>query len=364
MSDPNKIGRSFQDKVGILLKDFAARHTGRVTVAQDQEIPLQDGNTVLPDFHVVIEEIHERRHYFLECQNRKKRSRDIARKIREIRGLSHCMTFFFVYPESVSESYAASLKKQGIAPMSLANLTQWVKNASTTLAFTEGKQPEGERVEIWQLAPVLPGPATLEFPSRLWRACRRAWGAVRKITRSVLIIAGLVAVVWHLFEAVLKILQSHPQRTLAAWGLSETLTAEFGETVQRHTQELINYAKVAKQSSPQEEIGTSEAHVSTYPTRPEFKAFCDVVLNVGSHATSNRIVGSFKSGSRCLVFSQHWGDPSSPPIHVLHCVPSWTLKWKTQEGPVEEHSHEFLVIMPPDAWDEAAAAIRDPSAPW
>ena len=45
MSDPNTIGRSFQDQVGRLLNDLAARHSGRVKVVAQETITLYNGNT-------------------------------------------------------------------------------------------------------------------------------------------------------------------------------------------------------------------------------------------------------------------------------------------------------------------------------
>jgi hypothetical protein len=211
MKDSTQIGRSFQDKVGGILKTFAAEYPKRVSLVEEQDICLQNGDRVRPDFHIAIDEPHERRHYLLECQNRTKTSQEISRKIRTIRGLSNWMTFFFIYPDDVSETFKNSLKAQGIQPMSLTDLSQWATNASRTLRLTEGEQPEGKRVEIWQIAPVVAQESLQRILPRLWLAGKRAWTAAMKPTRKLIFLAGIAAILWHVVKPIAEYILSQSE---------------------------------------------------------------------------------------------------------------------------------------------------------
>src|ERR1017187_289780 len=239
MKDSTQIGRSFQDKVGGILKTFAAEYPKRVSLVEEQDICLQNGDRVRPDFHIAIDEPHERRHYLLECQNRTKTSQEISRKIRTIRGLSNWMTFFFIYPDDVSETFKNSLKAQGIQPMSLTDLSRWTANASRTLRLTEQEQPEGKRVEIWQIAPVVAQESLQRIFPRLWLASKRAWTKAMKLTRTLIFLAGVAAILWHVVKPI-------AEYTLSYFEVRSQFVAELADkarnlryAIQDNTQSIL-----------------------------------------------------------------------------------------------------------------------------
>lgn len=116
--------------------------------------------------------------------------------MRKVRSLSHWMTFFFVYPDSVSDQFKEKLKAQGIQPMSLNELSRWIKNYSNSLRALEGVESEGTRVEIWQFAPILAEDAGQGWLTRIWRFSKGIWSKALISIRKLVYLAGVIAIIW------------------------------------------------------------------------------------------------------------------------------------------------------------------------
>jgi hypothetical protein len=188
MSDPNKKGAEFEDRVEKLLGGLAASYPKLVKLDKPT-IPLQNGETVKPDFHLAIEFAHEHRNYLFECQHRQKTSKDIHHKIQYIRNKYWLKTFIFLYPDSLAEEPKRAMAAEGIMHMNFSDLELWVRRVSAALAVQPEVEPERGKVEAPMLLPVLS--SKMPWTTRIVRPVRRFF----RIARALLILAGLLTVI-------------------------------------------------------------------------------------------------------------------------------------------------------------------------
>ena len=106
------------------------------------------------------------------------------------------MTFFFVYPDGVSEQFKKSLDAQGIQLMSLSDLSRWIKTYSKSLQALKGIESEGPRVEIWQFAPILAEDAVQGWLTHIWQISKGIWSKTLNAIRKLVYFAGVVAIIW------------------------------------------------------------------------------------------------------------------------------------------------------------------------
>lgn len=78
-------GREFESKVKAILFGLKRKHPRLVRVHSQPQVRLQNQETVIPDFDLQVLLHHEHRHYFLECQNRSRTSKDVLHKIQHVR---------------------------------------------------------------------------------------------------------------------------------------------------------------------------------------------------------------------------------------------------------------------------------------
>lgn len=171
MSDSNAIGREFEQKVERLLKILCAQHPTLVHLESQKRIDLQSNELKLPDFYLTVEYPHERRHYYIECQNRTRSSRDINQKIFYIRAKSQCQTFFFVYSERLSPGTSRALKAEGVTVMQLIDLELWTRRLGTALKEEPSLEPDKPKIDVFELT-------SLTYKSSLARRLLRRLKAV------------------------------------------------------------------------------------------------------------------------------------------------------------------------------------------
>jgi len=138
MSDPNERGREFEDEVAKLLGGLAIAHPKKAIVETKPRITLQNDEFVVPDFHLTVELSHERRHYFIECQNREQDSKSILHKIQHVRNKQRWKTFLFLYPDTIAPELARGFDTEGVMHLNLPGFRLFVERLQASLTV----QPE------------------------------------------------------------------------------------------------------------------------------------------------------------------------------------------------------------------------------
>ncbi len=133
MPTPNDKGAAFESEVRDLLVTIQKLHPNSVTILEKPSIELQNGETVYPDFHLIVSYPHERRHYLIECQNREHNSKSILHKIQHVRAKQAFKTFFFLYPESIPEELARAFAAEGIVHQNVRSFRQFLDGLSGLL---------------------------------------------------------------------------------------------------------------------------------------------------------------------------------------------------------------------------------------
>lgn len=127
LEDQSKVkGKAFEQAVGTMLSSLELIAGGKVVVETQPRISLQNGEVVIPDFHLTVELAHERRHYLIECRDRERDSKDILHKIRHVRDKQRWQTFLFLYPKQISPELARALDAEGIMHLDLEGLRLFV----------------------------------------------------------------------------------------------------------------------------------------------------------------------------------------------------------------------------------------------
>lgn len=102
MISPNLKGSEFEGETRELLIQLRDEHPNILSLIEKPSLQLQNGEIVIPDFQLIVKYSAEKRHYFIECQDRTRYSHSILHKIQHIRAKQALKTFFFVYRENIS----------------------------------------------------------------------------------------------------------------------------------------------------------------------------------------------------------------------------------------------------------------------
>lgn len=138
-------GLALEQEVAATLWQLERRFRWRVTVHEQPRISLESGETVVPDFDLVVELPFTRLHYFIECQDRERNSKDIVHRLTYIREKQWRNTFIFVYRASASQETLAALEKVGVITLDLAGFRDFVARIEATLEVlppTDGFIPD------------------------------------------------------------------------------------------------------------------------------------------------------------------------------------------------------------------------------
>lgn len=138
MGSAGSRGRAFEDLVAELLELLRHAYPDRVAVTRQPKIQLHDKSVVRPDFELIVALPHQRDRRLIECQDRRRPSQGIARKIRVMKSMSEWNRVIFVYrdPTFLSKPLAASLKANAVPHYSLIEFADYLRRMSTTLAST------------------------------------------------------------------------------------------------------------------------------------------------------------------------------------------------------------------------------------
>lgn len=129
-------GLALEDEVGQIIWPLVHRFYPRVSCLRQPRVPLQSGEAVVPDFDLKVELPFATLHYFIECQDRDKNSKDILHKVAYIRSKQWRNTFIFVYRDYASPGTLAALKTEGIMALDLEGLRKFVAGLEETLGAT------------------------------------------------------------------------------------------------------------------------------------------------------------------------------------------------------------------------------------
>jgi len=133
---PAEKGKSFEQDVAEVVGMLAIDHPRRAVVKCHPRLPLQSGETKVPDFLLMIDLPHERSYYVIECQDRVKNSKGILMKIQYVRSKSWWKTFVFVYRDSVAPEVKRSLEAEGVMVYSLQEFKSWIGKIDSVLKLT------------------------------------------------------------------------------------------------------------------------------------------------------------------------------------------------------------------------------------
>jgi hypothetical protein len=133
--DSNRRGRNFESLVGKLLHVLALQHPKTVKVIQHPTLKLNNGSTAIPDFELVYELPYQIDHRIIECQDRKRSSLEIARKIRDMKAHSEKNRFLFVYKEEnfLTTAVRNDLDSDGIVHYNVFEFVAFLNRLSQTL---------------------------------------------------------------------------------------------------------------------------------------------------------------------------------------------------------------------------------------
>lgn len=146
----NNRGANFERLVGTLLSSLQLRHPEVVKVVPQKRIHLNNGTYDIADFELTCELPHQIDHRLIECQDRKRSDRDIARKIRNIKGLSDKNRFIFVFKDEgfLTEAVRKDLESDGVVYYSLIGFASFLNQLSTTLGAVVGRSKKFDFVDV------------------------------------------------------------------------------------------------------------------------------------------------------------------------------------------------------------------------
>lgn len=155
MEDPNQIGDEFERQVEEVLQKLCKLHPTLIQLERHPTIKLESGERRIADFHLAVQYPHECRHYLIECQKRKRYSKEIGERIYYTRGKSKWKTFFFVYSANKkTPKVLAALKDQGVTVVEFSNFELWTKRLGDSLKEKVGVDPDKPKIEVFELAPL------------------------------------------------------------------------------------------------------------------------------------------------------------------------------------------------------------------
>ncbi len=143
---PQERGDDFEGRVLEILEKLAGKHPNRVKVQHQPRIVLQTDEVIVPDFYLVVELLHEKSHYLIECQDRNQYDKDILRKISYVRNKSFHKTVLFVHAGSLPKEIERALDVEGVAHLKIEKFADFIDNLEIELHSTEEakeKQSEG-----------------------------------------------------------------------------------------------------------------------------------------------------------------------------------------------------------------------------
>lgn len=145
-------GDRFEADVAKLLQTLERRNPSRVQVQHHPTITLANGETVIPDFELSIEQRYATVKYLLECQDRKRTQKEIVHKIKYMKSLSERNSFIFAYRESIPKATASALKSDGVMNLSFAGLSTFVVRIDKQFTFDMDNLSKVMRAKTWSSA--------------------------------------------------------------------------------------------------------------------------------------------------------------------------------------------------------------------
>jgi hypothetical protein len=128
-------GASFENLVREVLDEGNQESGGRLTYKEKPKLKLQNGGKVIPDFVVTTETPHEVRHFYIECQNRQRSTKDILYKIHHVRERHKAKTFIFVYAEKLGAELARAFKREAIEAKNLAQFRFFIQETASFINY-------------------------------------------------------------------------------------------------------------------------------------------------------------------------------------------------------------------------------------
>ncbi len=168
-SKPREPGKEFEEVIGSLLDALVKAHPEAVTVRWQPRLALHDSEIVIPDFELAYRLHHQREKYLIECQNRKRTSQDICRKIRHVKSLSDRNRFIFVCGScaALPRSVKQSLDSDGTLYYDLTGFMDFLKKLSRTLSSLKHDVDDTEFLDALTGAPPLPETMVPHIPDHV-----------------------------------------------------------------------------------------------------------------------------------------------------------------------------------------------------
>jgi hypothetical protein len=129
-------GKRLEKEVEEELDGLFYRFSSLVSVKSHPAVTLQSGETIFPDFDFTVRLSFAKLHYFIECQDREKKSKDILHKISYVRDKQRRNTFMVIYRDGACGETPDALKREGVMVLSLQEFRQFVRRMASTLETT------------------------------------------------------------------------------------------------------------------------------------------------------------------------------------------------------------------------------------
>jgi hypothetical protein len=128
-------GSGFENSVREILDEGCQCSGGRLTYKSKPKLMLQNREIVIPDFVVQTVSSHEKRHFYIECQNRQRSTKSILHKIQHIRSKHIAKTFIYVYRKNLGSELKRAFESESIVAHNLAQFRYYIQEMASFIYF-------------------------------------------------------------------------------------------------------------------------------------------------------------------------------------------------------------------------------------
>ena len=125
----------FEKLVREILDEGNQESGGRLTYQEKPKLKLQNGETTIPDFVVKTQTPHEERHFYIECQNRRRSTKTILHKIQHVRAKHPAKTFFYVYAQKLGAELKRAFESESIVAHNLGQFRFFIQETASFVNY-------------------------------------------------------------------------------------------------------------------------------------------------------------------------------------------------------------------------------------
>jgi hypothetical protein len=141
----NDKGKAFEAKVEQVLRALLADHPNRVRLYVQPSLPLYDGEAVRADFDLRYDLPMGESRQLIECQIRKRSSKQLLHKIRYLKSLSARNRVIYVHGRGITKKTRRAYENDGVLVMSLKEFCAYVVKLSDLLTWRETVEDDARK---------------------------------------------------------------------------------------------------------------------------------------------------------------------------------------------------------------------------